>query len=159
MQIKRREFLRAAGSIVAITGIVPSLAFARFKDLPEKEIQSFLLKGFEDEQEEYPSLVSNEKGETWMFSLRRMKYPQNKELISAFRLKGDKWIETDPVSKKEGQYEAPIAACAKDGKPVVAWCSIESDQWIINVANFEKDSFSKAHQIKSKSGKPINPVT
>jgi len=158
MQIKRREFLRATGSIIAITGVTPSLAYAEFKGMAEDEIQSFLLKGFEDEQEEYPSLVSNEKGETWMFSLRRLKYPQNTELISAFRLNGDTWVETDPVSKKEGQYEAPVAACARDGQPIVAWCSIKSDQWIINVSNFEEGVFSKPHQFKSKTAKPINPV-
>ncbi len=158
MHIKRREFFRTAGSIAAITGIAPSMAFSGFKAWPEEEIQSFLLKGFEDEQEEYPSMVGNEKGETWMFSLRRIKYPQDREVISAFRLKGDEWIETDPVSKVEGQYEAPIAACAKDGEPFVAWCSIESEQWVINVASYEGESVSKPHRFKSKAGKPINPV-
>jgi len=158
MHIKRREFLRAAGSIAAITGVVPSMAFAGIKGMPGEEIQSFLLKGFEDEQEEYPSLVGNEKGETWMFSLRRLKYPQDKEVVSAFRLNGDSWIETEPVSRKEGQYEAPIAACAKGGNPVVAWSSIESDRWIINVSHFDGNGFPKPKQFKSKSGKPINPV-
>ena len=158
MQVKRREFIRAAGSIAAITGIVPSMAFAGIKDMTEEEIQSFLLKGFDDEQEEYPSLVSNKDGDMWMFALRRLKYPQNRELVSAFRFNGDTWIETEPVTKKEGQYEAPIAVCAPDGLPVVAWCSIESDRWIINVANLKGDAFSRPYQFKAKSGKPINPV-
>jgi hypothetical protein len=51
-----------------------------------------------------------------------------------------------------------VAVCAPDGSPVVAWCSIESDRWIINVSNFEGARFSKAQQFKSESGKPINPV-
>jgi len=158
MHIKRREFIKAAGSMAALTGIMPGLAFARARAGSNEEYESFLLKAFEEEQEEYPSLVSNEAGEMWMFSLRRLKYPQDNELISAFRYQGDSWIETDPVTKEVGKYEAPIAACAKDGKPVVAWCSIESGKWIINVANYGIDPSSRFHQFKSESGRPINPV-
>ncbi len=158
MKLKRREFIRAAGSMAAIAGIIPTLAFKGINGLSEDNYQSFLLKGFEDEQEEYPSLVCNQKGDMWMFSLRRLQYPQDKELVSAFRFVGDAWLETDPVSKTEGHYEAPVAVCAADGLPVVAWCSIESDRWKINVSNYDGDGFSKPHQFKSKSGKPINPV-
>src|SRR5210317_2177201 len=132
MNIKRRDFIKAAGSMAAITGVMPAMAFKAVNGFSEEDYQSFLLKGFEDEQEEYPSLVGNQKGDMWMFSLRRLKYPQDKELVSAFRFVGDAWLETDPVSKIEGHFEAPVAICAPEGFPVVAWCSIESDRWKIN---------------------------
>ena len=156
--MKRREFIRVTGAAAAATGLIPSYAYGYYPRMLKVEEQSFLLKGFEEEQEEYPSLVSNQKGEMWMFSLRRLANPQDRELISAFRFNGEAWVEADPVSKTEGQYEAPVAACAPDGDPVVAWCSIESDRWIINVANFEEEGFSEPYQFSPEYGKPINPV-
>jgi len=144
--MKRREFIRLSGAAAAATGLIPGYAYGIAPAMLNAGEQSFILKGFREEQEEYPSLVSNQKGEMWMFSLRRFAYPENRELISAFRFKGEKWMEADPVSEADGQYEAPVAACAPDGNPVVAWCSIESDQWLINVANYEGGAFSEAHQ-------------
>ncbi len=53
-------------------GAMPSLAFRSGFDLDFPEaLQTFLLKGVEEEQEEYPSLVGNGSEDMWMFSLRR----------------------------------------------------------------------------------------
>jgi hypothetical protein len=158
MAVKRREFIRVAGAMAAVAGTIPSLVFGAVSGKSRDPIESYLLKGFDKEQEEYPSLVSNKKGEMWMFSLRRLAYPRGTEIISAFRYAGDRWIETEPVTRTEGRYESPVAACAPDGNPLVAWCSIESGHWNINVANFGADGGKEFHRFRSASGKPINPV-
>ena len=121
-------------------------------------MQNFILKEFNDEQEESPSIVSNATGEMWMFALRRMTYPEDKELISAFHFDGKSWYETNPVTINTGQYETPIAACSSDGRPVVAWTDIKSAKWIINVSTLNEDKYSKPYQFLVKAGKSINPV-
>ena len=120
--------------------------------------ESLLLKGFNDEQEESPSLVTDGRGEMWMYTLRRLSYPESTEFISAFYYDGKKWKETNPVTKNAGQYEAPIAACASGGKPVVAWTEIEEGNWNINVAIAQSDGYGDPFKIATKVGNSINPV-
>ena len=138
--LTRRKFIKNTGSLSAIAAISPSLGFNVISDNPII-YQKITLKGFDDEQEEYPSIVSDGNGEMWMFSLRRLSYPDNKEVVSAFRFDGKSWIETNPVTKEEGQYEAPVAACATGGKPVVAWTEIDSGKWTIKVSIFGMQYF------------------
>lgn len=126
--------------------------------------QNVLLKGFDDEQEEKPSIVSDGNGEIWMYNLRRISYPENSELISAYQLEGDHWVEKDPVTKAKGQYETPTAACAKNGKPVVAWTEIKDSEWKINVSLVnttefpESPDFNGLHTFSVKDGNSISPV-
>ncbi|MCD6354123.1 MAG: hypothetical protein J7L95_01095 [Prolixibacteraceae bacterium] len=128
--MKRRTFIRITGATSAFTALMPAMGFKGFseKDISDN-YQSFILQDFKDEQEESPSMVADGNGNLWIFTLRRLKYPHDKELISAFRLNGDKWEEINPVTKKTGHYEAPVSACAFEGKPVVAWCEINSGKW------------------------------
>jgi len=158
MNIKRRDFIRISGSLAALSGIAPWSAYGLSRDASEEEVQSFLLKGFEDEQEEYPSMVSSAAAGTWMFSLRRMSYPDDQEHISAFKYEDGTWTEADPVSTKPGKYEAPTSSCAPDGLPFVAWTSIESGRWAIRVSHHDGRSFTKAKGFMPGAGKFINPV-
>lgn len=155
--MKRREFIRVSSAAAAAGAIIPSLAYGGIPDDQKGAMEEFILKGFTDEQEEYPSLVHNEKGEMWMFALRRLPYPRDRELISAFRYLDGAWVETDPVTEHEGSYEAPVAACAPGGAPVVAWCSIDSGQWKIQVSQYSGDH-SGPYQFPTEPGRPINPV-
>ena len=157
--MKRRKFIKNTAALSALATFMPTTGYSFFAGDDElSNLQNFILKEFDDEQEEYPSIVGNGNGEMWMFALRRMTYPEDKELISAFRYDGKSWLETNPVTKKAGQYETPIAACSSDGKPVVAWTDINSGKWTINVSNFNENEFTQAWQFQVKTGKSINPV-
>jgi hypothetical protein len=59
--------------------------------------QDLLLKGFDDEQEEYPSLVSDGNGNMWIHTLRRIAYPENTELVTTFHFDGKEWPKTGLV--------------------------------------------------------------
>ncbi len=157
--MKRREFLKNTGILSATAALIPSLGYTAIpgNNNPATQ-QNFTLKGFDDEQEEYPSIVRDGSGNMWMFSLRRLSYPENSELISAFRYDGKSWIETDPVTKSEGQYESSVAACATGGKPVVAWTGIDAGSWTIKVSIFGKNGFEAPMHLRSKSGRDIEPV-
>lgn len=157
--MKRREFVKATAiasmalSTIPLTGYsILSKGNAPF--LNEK----LVLKRFENEQEESPSLVTDEKGNIWMYSLRRIDYPENAELISSFHFNGKEWKETNPVTKSIGQYESPASACASDGKPVVAWTEIKGKDWTINVSQMNGKNFDEPHTFVAKEGKSINPI-
>lgn len=156
MYIKRREFVRRTALLGIASGFytIPLSASNQCK----KPISTFLLKGFRDEQEESPALVSTAEGEMWMFSLRRLAYPEDKELVSAFKYNGKTWTETAPVTPAGGRYEALAAQAAPDGRPMVAWNSIEDGKWKINAAQLDKAGNWKAYQFPDQPGKPVNPV-
>lgn len=157
--MKRRFFIKATGTLGALSVVVPSLGFNVFSERELKEnYPPFILQDFKDEQEESPAMVVDGNGDLWIFTLRRLKYPQDKEVVSAFRLVGDKWKEVSPVTKKAGQYEAPAAACASNGKPIIAWCEINSGKWQINTSVLGENGFEKPVRLNHTSGKPINPV-
>jgi len=154
----RRKFIKSTGILSASAVFVPSLGFTSISNkMSPDNLQNYTLKGFHDEQEESPAIVSNGSGEMWMFSLRRLKYPEDRELVSAFRYDGKSWHETIAVTKTEGQFEAPFAACAPGGKPVVAWTEKKNDDWLINVAVAKANGFSDPFTFTVKSGRSINP--
>lgn len=159
MIVTRRKFIKNAGIMSAAAALIPSFGLDAMSGEDDLRIlQNFILKGFDDEQEEYPALVGDGNGELWMFSLRRLPYPDNKELVSAFRFDGSSWNETDLVTKNPGQFEAPVAACAVGGKPVVAWTSIDSGKWTIKVSRLGKNGFEEPDQLKTATGRAIDPV-
>ena len=82
-----------------------------------------------------------------------MHFPENSEVISAFRFDGKKWAETGPVTASAGQYESPAASCAPGGKSVVAWAEIKGNDWDINVALNEGSSFTRPYTFPVKQGK------
>lgn len=158
----RREFLRntALGTTgLMIGGAIPASGFSSSlnQDLFYSS-QNLLLKGFDDEQEEYPSLVSDGNGNMWIHTLRRMAYPENTELITSFHFDGKEWTETEPVTQLQGQYEAPVSSCASGGKPIVAWTEIKDQHWSINVASMKTKGYNEPHKFPVNSGRSINPV-
>ena len=154
--ISRRKFIKNTGILSATVAFMPSIGCNAVFD--QNDSMNFILKGFDDEQEEYPSLVGNRNGEMWMFALRRLSYPEDNEVVSAFKFIEQEWIEIGPVTKQMGQYEAPTASCAVDGKPVVAWTEVIEDNWLINTATLQADGISNPFIFNIKSGKSINPV-
>lgn len=158
--MKRRTFIRSIGTLSTLAGISPAMAWNNKKtDAPHfNHLQGFSLKEFEDEHEEYPTLVTNHQGQSWMFSLRRLPFPEDKELISAFKLEGDSWEEMKPISKQAGQYEYPTAVCAPQGFPVIAWTSYKNNQWTIEASVGNKSGFDESTIFQPESGKYINPV-
>ncbi len=128
--------------------------------MPTKTITNKLqvLSDFQEQQQESPSILSDSKGKVWIYALQRNPYPEDSEYISAFSLIGGEWKKSGYVTKNKGKYEAPIAACAKDGKPVVAWTEIKEEGWFINVAIGKRNGFEKPHSFPAISGKSINPV-
>lgn len=158
-KIERRKFIK--------TATVASIAFSTlpmvgcWADQKERALslnESLLLKGYDDEQEESPSLVTNGNDKMWLYSLRRLSYPENLELISSFYFNGENWIETDPVTKSKGQYETPVSSCAQGGKPIVAWTEIKGDDWLINASQMKENGFYDIYTFPVKNGRSINPV-
>lgn len=157
--MKRRSFIRKIGVLSTSVSLSPAFKL-NIKDKPQhfSQIQHLSLKEFEDEHEEYPSLVTDHRGQSWLFSLRRLPYPQSKEYISAFLYQGNSWKELEPVTKVAGQYEYPTSACAPGGSPVVAWARLKNNQWCIEASIGTTNEFSKAFTFTPESGKYINPV-
>ena len=158
--LTRREFIKHTGSLSVLAAFMPSLGVAApsGNNILPRLSQSFTLKGFEDEQEETPALVNDGDGDLWMFSLRRLSYPDNNEVVSAFHFEKGSCVETTPVTRKAGQYEGPVAVCAAGGKPVVAWTEIGSGQWTIKVSRCGDNGFEEPHQLQAKTGRAIDPV-
>ncbi len=158
--MKRRNFVKNIGMLTASLSIPMGFKFNpnKLKQSNFNLKNSYSLKEFVDEHEEYPSLVTDHQGHSWLFSLRRLPYPENKEHISAFSFEGNTWVEKSPVTKLAGQYEYPTAACAPDGFPVIAWTSIDDANWNIEVSTATKNGFNDPVSFKPSSGKYIKPV-
>ena len=82
----------------------------------------------------------------------------NTDTFCVYHFDGKKWLEVDPVTKREGHYEVPVSSCSQNGKPVIAWNEIIGDKWKINVATLNGNGFSKPYTFPVKSGRSINPV-
>ena len=155
----RREFIKTATVASMAVSTIPIAGCLKGKHLKTLDLnEHFLLKGFEDEQEESPILVTDGKGKIWLYSLRRISYPENLEMISSFYFDGKTWTETDQVTKSAGQYETPVAACAAGGKPIVAWTEISGKDWKINTSQMNGKGYNKPYTFHTKDGRSINPV-
>lgn len=158
--MKRRSFVKNIGMLSAAASFSAVLktntAYGSSSNF--RLINSLSLKEFGDEHEEYPTLVSNQKGKSWLFSLRRLPFPKDKELISVFNFDGKSWDESKPVTSLAGKYEYPTASCAPGGSPAIAWTRIEEDNWNIEVSTATKNGFSDPVSFKPNSGKYIKPV-
>lgn len=114
------------------------------------------LTDFESAQDEEPILFGNQK-DSWLATLRRLDYPEDREIISLFRLDGDNWIETNPITAEPGQYEALTAACYPGGSPIVAWTESKNHEWLICTAMERHGIFQEAVTISNPSHRAINP--
>lgn len=157
--MKRRNFIKTTAVTSFGLSITSRSAFNSIRlDNTPSLLDSFTLKGFESEREESPLVVSNAKGEMWLFSLRRLDFPQDEEIISMFKYDGKTWIEGNAVTNVPGQFENPVAACAKNGEPVVAWVEINKGKWQINVSQMQSNRFVKPDSFKTESGNLTKPV-
>ncbi len=157
--MKRRQFVKTTTTASIALSIMPMAGYSSISEKKELLLnQSLILRDFNSVQEESPTLVTDGNGNIWMFSLRRIDFPENTELISSFHFDGKKWTETDPVTKSTSQYETPTSACAIGGKPIVAWTEIKGKDWGINVSQMDGSSYRKPHRFIVEGGKSINPV-
>ena len=71
--MKRRTFISSIGALSTLAGISPAMAWQNGQIVAPhfNHRQGFTLKEFEDEHEEYPTLVTDHHGQSWLFSLRR----------------------------------------------------------------------------------------
>ena len=86
-KFERREFIKAAALASIALSTMPMAACS--VDPKKKALslnEKLMLKGFDNEQEEYPSLVTHGSGKMWMHALRRFEFPANDETISAIQL-------------------------------------------------------------------------
>ncbi len=166
MKMERRNFIRNASSAILGTTVASRFVFAGNrkelssikKELLPLLVSDFSLTEFGGDQEENPSMVSNMKGDTWLFSLRRLAYPDDKELISCFHFDGGEWKEQSPVTANPGFFETPCSACAEGGKPVVAWIEIGDDQkWDVYASTYKPTGFSTPVKVSHSEGKACNP--
>jgi hypothetical protein len=157
--MKRRAFVKST-----LSAAIASQAYTITNGLsslpaPDFSINKHLvLKGFDDEQEQSPKIVTDGSGTMWMHCVRSLSYPENHEMISSFVFDGKNWNESTPVTKSPAQIEGHTVACAEEGKPVVAWTQIEEGNWIIKVSRMTNDDFDEPHTFSVESGRSINPV-
>ncbi|MEQ9286147.1 MAG: DUF3604 domain-containing protein [Cyclobacteriaceae bacterium] len=157
--MKRRTFIRNSALLSASTFLLPawSCSAVRSKSNMFEALESLQLSDFEDEQDESPILFQN-KSNTYLTTLRRKEYPADKEIISLFRWNKGQWEEQNPVTSKEGSYEAVTADCHSDGLPAVAWAEIENGSWTIKVTIQSNGNFPRPTAISQPSKRSINPV-
>lgn len=157
--MKRREFVRNITLATAGLTTAGKMNALHGSYLPaDIEItDSFSLNGFADEKEEYPNLISNGKGENWLFSLRRLPYPQNAEVIAGYKMKGGEWTDFGTASLQPGQYENPTAVCLPGKEPVVAWNRIIEGKWDIQLTHFSDNNPQLPLHFNSRNGQAVNP--
>lgn len=144
-------------SIVVSTGAFQAFKTQNLSGSSFSLIDSLSLNGFEDEQEEYPRLVTNSKGESWMFSLRRLAYPDTKEEIACYKLVSGKWKESGTASLKAGAYENPAALCLPGEEPVVAWNRISDGRWEVQLTQYKNGKPSKPRSFSAPEGRAVHP--
>lgn len=147
---------RLNGILISVFILICSCNLNTIKSL--SLLQDKTLSAGSDKQDESPQLVTNRNGEAWAFTLSRQAYPQQTEVISAFRFAGNKWEENPVALTIEGEYETPTAACAHNGIPAVSWADKDGGNWNIVVSLFRNNSFAEPATFKPKSGRFINPV-
>ena len=157
--MKRREFVRnlSLASIAITAGTMRGFGAGLNTTNAFSLLDTFSLNGFSDEQEEYPRLVTNGKGESWMFSLRRLPFPQNKEEIACYKLVNGKWQDSGTASTKSGQFENPTSVCLPGGEPIVAWNSITDGKWDVQLSQFKNGKPSKQISFSAPKGRALNP--
>jgi len=158
--MERREFVKNLSFISVGFSAVPffHINHSCSGAIYFKPEELFSLRGNKNEKEESPVLVTNKSGDNWLFALRRLPYPENREVIGCYKQNINSWVEIDPVSLKEGQYENPSAVCLPGGEPVVAWNSImEEGDWSVEVVSYINGKPTIPIVIKSSRGKDIHP--
>ncbi len=157
--MRRREFIRNSLLFSTATFLVPTIGCSSVvnESVPFTMLKSLQLSDFEDEQDESPMLFQN-KGNSYLTTLRRLEYPSDKENISLFKLENGNWKEQNPVTKNQGSYECISADCHKDGLPIVTWAEVKNNQWIINASIQINGEFTSPVEISDASKRSINPM-
>jgi hypothetical protein len=157
--MKRREFVKnlSLTSLAISAGVVYELSGKTISDSSFTLLDTFSLNSFDDEQEEYPCLVTNGEGEHWMFSLRRLPYPLNKEEIACYKMVNGKWQEAGTASSESGEYENPVALCLPGEEPMVAWNRINDGKWEVQVTQYKDEKPSKHKTFAAPEGKAVHP--
>ena len=157
--MKRREFIKTSLGLSAVGAMWPARGFSQdIKDqFSIQHLNHFSLTDFAGAQEEAPVLFGNRR-QSWLVSLRRMIYPEDKEMISLFQLENGSWKEASPVTSEPGQFEAVTADCAPDGEPLVAWTEMRGRQWLIRAALWKQGAFQPATTLNNPDQRAINPV-
>lgn len=167
VEMKRRQFIKctallSAGAVLSRRGLskdgFPQGASQMMGDQgPFQHLDHSYLTDFESAQDEGPILFGNYR-DSWLATLRRLNYPEDRESISLFQLQGEHWTETNPVTAEPGQYEALAADCVPDGAPLLAWTEIKNHEWLIKAATGKSSGFEPAVTISTPSHRAINPV-
>jgi hypothetical protein len=157
--IKRRQFLKRTILFSASSIVLPRLGFAQTAQEPQpyKVLKDLFLTDFCDQQDESPILFGNSLN-SWLTTLRRVEYPENREIISLFKLEKGNWKEITPVTPEPGEFEAVAADCAPTGEPLVVWTETRDGHWLIQAARGHDGKFQPADTISDPKRRSINPV-
>ncbi len=104
---------------------------------------------------ESPMLTTGADGTAWVCWLSREKNDQ--ELVYAGRYVDGVWSSPMRVSANPGKYESPVIACLSDGRPVVAWVSIEESRWELTSSLWSGDEFGDPVAVPAGAGRAANP--
>jgi hypothetical protein len=95
---------------------------------------------------------------SWLATVRRLDYPEDKEVIALYELQGGKWTEVTPITAKPGQFEALSACCVPAGKPLLAWTELKDHRWSIVASVWKNGKLQPAVPISDPAHRAINPV-
>lgn len=121
-------------------------------------IETVTLSQFPQQQDENPVLVSDLNDQVWVFILRRLPFPAEKEVICGFRRENHTWQQLPDLTPEPGEFETLAAACAPDGLPIVAWTAREKGSWQIKVTRAFDGKFVPPETAGFGHGRAINPV-
>jgi hypothetical protein len=157
--MKRRQFLKQSALTFSAAALFRRRGFSLAADAenPFALMNHFSLTDFEDAQDESPVLFGNRQS-SWLATLRRLDYPEDREIISLYELKGTNWKESKPVTGEPGQYEAMTAGCAPEGDPVVAWTERKGQRWLIAASTWKYGKFQPAVVLSEPGRRAMNPV-
>jgi hypothetical protein len=156
--MKRRQFLKQTALFSASAALMPRLGYSQAKTpRPFELVNHMYLTDFCHEQDETPILFGNRQ-RSWLTTLRRLEYPEHREIISLFELEGGNWKEANPVTAEPGQFEAISADCAIDGEPLVTWTEMRNGQWLIQAALWGYGKFQSPVTLSDPRRRSINPV-
>jgi hypothetical protein len=120
-------------------------------------VDHLCLTDFCHEQDEAPVLFGNRQ-RSFLTTLRRLEYPENREIISLFELEGGNWKEAKPVTTEPGQFETISADCAAEGEPLIAWTEMRDGHWLVQAAVRNHRKFQPPVTLSDLRRRSINPV-
>ncbi|MHC4123918.1 MAG: CehA/McbA family metallohydrolase domain-containing protein [Planctomycetota bacterium] len=151
----RRDLLKS--SFCGLSGLILTSQLSGFALAEEAKQTGLNLNHHQlisDMYDHGAAMASNAKGKVWIAALRQLDNGTQQIIMSEFN---SKWSKFRPITK-EGSYESPKIACAKNGTPMIVWSQEEDNKWTIQSAELKGGIFNKRRCAVDSHGRATNPV-